>query len=179
MKKLVIVLFSVCFCMLAVTINNLDAEERLTSKNEEATQLNSISIYNHKQFKRALYGSWQTDNFVCCFFNSHIGDIIEFNGYISDRKNVVIDSESSDSLFNYKIKTYNGFGQRNVAEANVTFLIECFGYYNLRMVCPEVTDKFEIGTDLHIVAEIEEYEAGVVSIIPISIAITNKPATAK
>lgn len=180
MKKLMIVLFSLCFCVFTVTtINNLEAEETLAPQNEEVTQLNTISIYNDKQFKRALYGSWQTDNFVCCFFNSHIGDIIEFNGYISDRKNVVIDSEPSDSLFNYKINTHNGYGQGNDTESNVIFLIECFGYYGLRTVCPEATDKIEIGTDLHIVAEIEEYEAGVVSIIPINIVITSKPATEK
>ena len=150
---------------------NADTAKENTSDKAQSftsTENENITFKNNTDFAAALNASHYSDSVVSKFATSNIGKTIEFDGYTAYVENYSDSFKTYSTRFNYTIFTGNAdsFGK---STKGPLFLIKNVNYYDLKLSGNNIPDTFSIGLNVHIVAEIKEFNDGIIVINPIKI----------
>lgn len=179
MKKIVIVLlFVIALMMLGCEEQSIDDEEaankttkqQTTESVREQTELSennvekNLTIQNNEDLKRLLELKEPTDPLVAEFADKYEGRIIEFDGNIATMMN----HEEYDTRWDLLI--YSGdYSETEVS--GPSFKFEDVGVYDLGIDDLYLPNYIKNGANVHIIAEVEEYDeiTGIFELDPVSI----------
>ena len=154
-------------------INEKEDEENLFEedsyeKDEEATEptKENLTIDNCADLSTLLALKNPEDDFVKNFSNKYIGSVIEFDG------NIAYMSNHNDYKTRYDILIYGGnYSETSAFGPNFQFVD--VNISDLNLVGENIPDSIGIGNNLHIIAEVGEYNelTGLFELYPISIQV--------
>lgn len=138
-------------------------EEDETNEEESETE-EILTVDNCEELAAILSLKDEFDTSIKVFAEKYDGRTIEFDGNVA----YVSPHENYDTRFDYLI--YGGdYNENSISGPNFQF--ENVNYYDLHLKGDNVPDTFGIGINIHIVAEIEEYDekSGLFKLNPVAI----------
>ena len=141
---------------------SVDVEE--VEENPEESEEELLSVNNCEELATLLGLKDEFDPSIAEFASKYQGRTIEFDGNVA----YVSPHEGYSTRFDYLI--YAG----DYSETTVlgpSFQFEDVNYYDLHLEGDNVPDTFGVGLNIHVIAEIEEYDSvsGLFKLIPVAI----------
>ena len=138
-------------------------EEDEANGEEESETEEILTVDNCEELAAILSLKDEFDTSIKVFAEKYDGRIIEFDGNVA----YVSPHENYDTRFDYLIYV----GDYNEDFLGPSFQFENVNYYDLHLKGDNVPDTFGIGINIHIVAEIEEYDekSGLFKLTPVAI----------
>lgn len=141
-----------------------EAIEGVEEKGEDKSETEEIlNVDNCEELAAILSLKDEFDTSIKVFAEKYDGRIIEFDGNVA----YVSPHENYDTRFDYLI--YVGDYNEDFLGPRLQF--ENVNYYDLHLKGDNIPDTFGMGINIHIVAEIEEYDenSGLFKLTPVSI----------
>lgn len=139
-------------------------EEDEANGEEESETEEILTVDNCEELAAILSLKDEFDTSIKVFAEKYDGRTIEFDGNVA----YVSPHENYDTRFDYLI--YGGdYNENSISGPNFQF--ENVNYYDLHLKGDNVPDTFGIGINIHIVAEIKEYDekSGLFKLNPVAI----------
>ena len=141
-----------------------EVTEEVAANGEEESETEEIlTVDNCEELAAILNLKDELDTSIKVFAEKYDGRIIEFDGNVA----YVSPHENYNTRFDYLIYV----GDYNEDFVGPIFQFENVNYYDLHLKGDNVPDTFGMGINIHIVAEIEEYDekSGLFKLTPVAI----------